>query len=74
METRSMTTADLKTARRKFGLSLRQWAHLLGYEGTDAQRMARHLEEGTRTIRPPQVRLVRAYLDGYRPADWPKEE
>lgn len=69
-----MTPAGLKEARRSLGLSLRQMATLLGYEGTDAQRMARHLEEGTRPLRPAQRRLAQAYVDGYRPADWPKED
>jgi len=69
-----MTPADLKKARHSFGLSLSQMALMLGYEGTDAQRMARHLEEGTRAIRPAQARLVRAYIDGYRPDDWPGKD
>ena len=30
-----------------------------------------NLETGRRVIREPQRRLVEAYIDGYRPADWP---
>ena len=69
-----MTPADLKEARLTLGLTLTQLAPLLGYHGTNGPRLVRRMESGDRTIRPPQVLLMRAYLSGYRPADWPTEE
>jgi len=66
-----MTPTQLQQARRKLGLTLSELAHLLGYEGVQARSQAHHLETGRREIRPAQERLIRAYLDGYRPKDWP---
>ena len=69
-----MTPADFKEARHQLGLTMTDRAPLLGYYGKNGDRLIRRMEGGTRTIRPAQIRLMRAYLDGYRPADWPKEE
>ena len=69
-----MTPADLKEARLTLGLTLTQLAPLLGYYGNNGPRLVRRMESGDRTIRPPQVLLMRAYLSGYRPDDWPTEE
>lgn len=66
-----MTPDQLKQARRKLGLTLEQMAHLLGYEGEQRRQMVYDLETGRRRVRPPQERLVAAYLEGYRPKDWP---
>jgi len=68
-----LTPTALKEARHTLGLTLAELAPLLGYEGVNGARLVRRMESGDRTIRPAQARLVRAYLDGYRPADWPKE-
>lgn len=69
-----MTPADLKAARHTLGLSLTQMARLLGYCGTHGAQQVRKMESGGRAIREAQALLVRAYLDGYRPQDWPKKE
>jgi transcriptional regulator with XRE-family HTH domain len=66
-----MTPTQLQQARRKLGLTLSELAYLLGYEGAQARSQVHHLETGRREIRPAQERLIRAYLDGYRPEDWP---
>ena len=66
-----MTPTQLKEARHKLGLSLSQMARMLGYSGTHAMQQIRHMENGDRSIREPQKRLVKAYLEGYRPKDWP---
>lgn len=66
-----MTPADFKSARHTLGLTLSQAARLLGYDGAHAMQQVRKMESGERAIRPPQARLMRAYLDGYRPEDWP---
>ena len=67
-----MTPAELKQARHTLGLTLSQAARLLGYGGKHAMQQIRQMESGDKSIRPPQIRLMRAYLDGYRPEDWPK--
>lgn len=66
-----MTPAAFKEARHTLGLTLSQAARLLGYQGKHAMQQVRQMESGDRAIRAPQVRLMRAYLDGYRPEDWP---
>lgn len=66
-----MTPENIKEARHKLGLTLSQMAHVLGYEGQHAMQQVRKMEAGQRAIREPQRRLVQAYLDGYRPSDWP---
>ena len=67
-----MTPQELSEARHKLGLTLEQLATLLGYQGEQRRQMAYDLETGRRAIRPPQRRLVEAYLNGYRPKDWPE--
>ena len=66
-----MTPTQLQQARRKLGLTLSDLAHLLGYEGEQARSQIHHMETGRREIRPAQRRLIQAYLEGYRPKDWP---
>jgi hypothetical protein len=63
---------ELRTARINLGLTLLEMARLLGYGGKNQRQICYSLENGLRTIRDPQRRLVEAYLAGYRPADWPK--
>ena len=67
-----MTPTEFKEARHTLGLTLSQAARLLGYRGKHAMQQIRQMESGDKSIRPPQIRLMRAYLDGYRPEDWPK--
>ena len=66
-----MTPQEFKEARYKLGISLAQMAPMLGYDGAHASTQIRKMETGDRTIRDAQARLVQAYLDGYRPNDWP---
>ena len=66
-----MTPTDIKAARTALGLTLVQCADLLGYEGEQRRSMMHRLETGARDLRPAQERLLRAYLAGYRPPDWP---
>lgn len=67
-----MTPSDLSKARRKLGLTLEAMATMLGYQGVQRRQMQYDLETGRKAIREPQRRLVEAYLDGYRPDDWPQ--
>ena len=66
-----MTPIELRSARLRLGLSLAEFARLLGYDGSQIKSTAHRLEIGERTIRDAQRRLVEAYLAGYRPPDWP---
>lgn len=67
-------TTDPREARRKLGLSLEEMASMLGYDGEHRRQMMYDIETGRRSLREPQRRLIEAYLDGYRPADWPTKE
>ena len=67
-----MTPAEIKEARQKLGLSSHQLASLLETDPQTIRRMEQ--SETANTFRKPaprMVRLIRAYLDGYRAADWP---
>lgn len=68
-----MTPAEIIQARLALGLSRAQLAALLDLKTPqDVQRM--EMPEAASTHRRPPVRavrLIRAYLAGYRPADWP---
>lgn len=67
-----MTSAEIKEARHTLGLSASQLAKLLDTDPQTIRRMEQ--SEAANTFRRPaprMVRLIRAYLDGYRPGDWP---
>jgi len=63
-----MTPAQFKEAREKLGLTQTQAANMLGY---GAYTRISEIESGKRPIMPHVVRLMGAYLAGYRPDDWP---
>lgn len=63
-----MTPAAIREARQTLGLTQQQAAPLLGY---GAAIRVSELERGARVPSEAVLRLLRAYLDGYRPADWP---
>ena len=67
-----MTPADIRFARGVLRLSVADTARLLDTDETTIHRIERAKE--AKTHRPPPARvarLLRAYLDGYRPPDWP---
>ena len=66
-----VTPKQLAFARQALGLTLEQMATMLGYEGEHRRQLMYRIEQGERSIRAPQRRLVEAYMDGYRPKDWP---
>lgn len=71
----TMTPRELKTARHRLGLTQEQLGRLLDTDKQSVYRM--ELEPGRLTHRKPPpryVKLLTAYLEGYRPKDWPKEE
>lgn len=67
-----MTPQQLRTAQRKLRLSNTQMARMLE---TDVSTWKRMINRSTaKRHRAPAVRMIRlikAYLDGYRPEDWP---
>ena len=67
-----MTPTEVKEARHSLGLTQAQLGHLLDTDGQTVRRM--ELDPAASTFRKPaprMARLIQAYLDGYRPADWP---
>lgn len=67
-----MTPDEIRQARQSLGLSVAQMAAALETDPQTVRRM--EYEPSASTHRPPasrMVRLLRAYLDGYRPPDWP---
>lgn len=68
----AMTHTDFDEARRKLGLSVSEMALALGCTETQVRRMAIAPGKGShREVNGTTERLIRAYLEGYRPADWP---
>lgn len=69
----TMTPEDFRQAQHKLGLSDMQLAAMLGCDPVHVRRMkVRDSELGShRPVRPHHARLLQAYLDGYRPSDWP---
>lgn len=67
-----MNPSDIKQARQSLGLSTAQLASLLDTDPQTVRRMEQRPDAKTfRSPAPRMLRLLRAYLDGYRPADWP---
>lgn len=63
-----MTPDEIRAARQQLGLTQAHLARVLGYG--DHMRV-HEIETGKRTPSDAVVRLLRAYLAGYRPDDWP---
>ncbi|WP_170378774.1 helix-turn-helix domain-containing protein [Ruegeria atlantica] len=62
-------SSEVKIARLSLGLSQREMAPLLGLPLT-AELSA--IEYGKVEPHPSTIRLLQAYLDGYRPSDFPE--
>ena len=67
-----MTPFEIKHARHTLGLSVSDLARLLDTDPQTVRRMEQSETASTfRRPAPRMVRLVRAYMMGYRPPDWP---
>jgi transcriptional regulator with XRE-family HTH domain len=67
-----MNYKDIKLARQALGLSLSKFAEMLDTDPTTTRRLEMAPHNSTaRQPAPRMVRLIQAYLDGYRPNDWP---
>lgn len=65
-----MTPTEAKEARTALGLSQTQLAEVMGLRG---KQTVSEWERGARQPDGQSVRLIQAYLAGYRPADWPTQ-
>lgn len=65
-----MTPADVTAARESLGLTQAQLAKAMGLRGPAA---VSEWERGVRVPDGRSERLLRAYLDGYRPENWPQK-
>jgi len=63
-----MTPAEFKEARQKLGLEPLAMCAALGYK----PRKATISDFENKSVPEPVARLMRAYIDGYRPDDWPE--
>jgi len=66
-----MTPDQVRDARKALGLTQTQLARVMKLRGNAS---VSDWETGVRNIGPCYVLLLRAYLDGYRPDDWPEGE
>lgn len=67
-----MDHGQIREARQKLGLTQSQLAHLLDTSDHVVRRMEMSPDKAShRDPAPRMVRLIAAYLDGYRPLDWP---
>ena len=67
-----MTPPEIKQARHTLGLSVADLARLLDTDPQTVRRMEQSETASTfRRPAPRMVRLVQAYMMGYRPPDWP---
>jgi transcriptional regulator with XRE-family HTH domain len=70
-----LTPKQFKEARKRLGLSVSQMAAALGVGDVQIRRMQVDADkESHRPVMPTTEKLIRAYLDGYRPRDWPAQE
>lgn len=67
----TMDGQQIKAARKQLGLTQTQLAEVMGY--SDNTHISR-IESGPRDMSEQGCKLLQAYLDGYRPKDWPVEK
>jgi DNA-binding transcriptional regulator YiaG len=70
-----MTHTEIRAARLALGLEPDELAKMLNVEVRTVRRMESDPNHSTHRVPAVRmVRLIRAYLDGHRPADWPNKE
>ncbi len=68
-----MTPSEVKYARQTLGLTLKDFSVMLDTDASTIRKMELNEESSQyRRPAPRMVRLIMAYLKGYRPPDWPK--
>lgn len=69
----TMTPPELKAARRELGLSVKQMADMLEIDHVNYRKHEFHPSASQfRPLPRRAARLIRAYLAGHRPDDWPE--
>lgn len=68
-----MAGEEMQAMREQLGLTQSQLGILLGLTGADPKRSVGRYERGESRIPGPIIQLMRAYISGYRPPDWPTE-
>lgn len=66
-----MTPDEFAQARQKLGLRNADLARMLGVAESRATKTFYDWRHGFYPLDAAKARLLRAYLDGYRPPDWP---
>jgi ribosome-binding protein aMBF1 (putative translation factor) len=70
-----MNHIKFKEARRALGLTQKQMAAMLDSDPLSIRRMEMAPDKKSSRDLPPRAeRLIQAYLDGWRPADWPEQQ
>ncbi len=64
----TMTPAEFRAARQSLGLTQHQMARLIGL---GSFRRVSEIENGARAVQDAHVLLMRVYLSGWRPDNWP---
>jgi hypothetical protein len=67
------TPEAIRYTREHLGLTPPQLGALLGYSGEAARNRVSELEHGRRSPGGAVSRLLWAFLNGYRPAEWPED-
>ena len=67
-----MSAETVRDAQPRLALTDDQLAPLLGFEKEHRLNQLAKIKDGTKAPSVPVARLVTAYLDGYRPDDWPE--
>jgi DNA-binding transcriptional regulator YiaG len=68
-----MDHLEFKQHRQALGLSVSQAAIVLGVGELQVRRMELAPQNtSARPVNGTMARLIQAYLDGYRPQDWPR--
>jgi transcriptional regulator with XRE-family HTH domain len=68
-----MTPKQFRAARLKLGLSRKQLASLIGGAYDNIARFERDRSSPSSRIPPAKtVELMKAFLEGYRPENWPE--
>lgn len=68
-----MKPSEVKYARQTLGLTLKDFSVMLDTDASTIRKMELNEESSQyRRPAPRMVRLIMAYLKGYRPPDWPK--
>jgi len=63
-----MTGEEIRNARKQLGLTQAEFAVVMGFS---SRPYISYVESERYKMSDTAVRLLQAYLDGYRPTDWP---